>query len=161
MSDKYIDFETRTSVHITLTRSTHAELRKILIDHKLSMQEVFREFTHSIVTRNDHAISMLEKLLRKWLQLMLNLFLGRSKVETHSQKVKELEEHVCELNKRVDDLTDALVKTQDVLASVTRAQSEFLFEFETLIKPAILMLNATSSKASFIVTDDIDSGSWN
>jgi len=92
---------------------------------------------------------------------MLNLFLGRSKVETHSQKVKELEEHVCELNKRVDDLTDALVKTQDVLASVTRAQSEFLFEFETLIKPAILMLNATSSKASFIVTDDIDSGSWN
>ena len=127
MSDKYIDFETRTSVHITLTRSTHAELRKILIDHKLSMQEV----------------------------------LGRSKVETHSQKVKELEEHVCELNKRVDDLTDALVKTQDVLASVTRAQSEFLFEFETLIKPAILMLNATSSKASFIVTDDIDSGSWN
>ncbi len=62
MSDRYIDFETRTSVHITLTRGTHAELRKILMDHKLSMQEVFREFTRSIVERDDYAVSMLERL---------------------------------------------------------------------------------------------------
>ena len=62
MSSRYVDFETRTSVHITLTRGTHAELRKILIDHKLSMQEVFREFTRSIVERDDYAISMLQRL---------------------------------------------------------------------------------------------------
>ena len=62
MSSRYVDFETRTSVHITLTRGTHAELRKILIDHKLSMQEVFREFTRSIVERDDYATSMLQRL---------------------------------------------------------------------------------------------------
>tara|TARA_R110000744_G_scaffold172831_4_gene291589 strand:- start:6922 stop:7209 length:288 start_codon:yes stop_codon:yes gene_type:complete len=62
VSSRYVDFETRTSVHITLTRGTHAELRKILIDHKLSMQEVFREFTRSIVERDDYAISMLQRL---------------------------------------------------------------------------------------------------
>jgi len=62
VSSRYVDFETRTSVHITLTRGTHAELRKILIDHKLSMQEVFREFTRSIVERDDYATSMLQRL---------------------------------------------------------------------------------------------------
>ena len=62
MSSKYVDFETRTSVHITLTRGTHSELRKILIDHKLSMQEVFREFTRLIVEQDDYATSMLQRL---------------------------------------------------------------------------------------------------
>jgi len=62
VSSKYVDFETRTSVHITLTRGTHSELRKILIDHKLSMQEVFREFTRSIVEQDDYATSMLQRL---------------------------------------------------------------------------------------------------
>ena len=157
MSSRYVDFETRTSVHITLTRGTHAELRKILIDHKLSMQEVFREFTRSIVERDDYAI----KLLKRWLQLMLNLFLGRSKMKTHSQKVKELEEHVYDLSKRVDELYSALVKTQNVLSDVTRAQTEFIFEFESLIKPAIIMLNATSSKAMFVINDDEDPETWN
>jgi hypothetical protein len=32
------------------------------MDHKLSMQEVFREFTRSIVERDDYAVSMLERL---------------------------------------------------------------------------------------------------
>jgi len=62
VSSKYVDFETRTSVHITLTRGTHSELRKILIDHKLSMQEVFREFTRLIVEQDDYATSMLQRL---------------------------------------------------------------------------------------------------
>jgi len=62
VSDRYIDFETRTSIHITLTRGTHSELRKILLDHKLSMQEVFREFASLIVERDDYAISMLQRL---------------------------------------------------------------------------------------------------
>jgi len=55
----------------------------------------------------------------------------------------------------------ALVKTQNVLADVSRAQTEFIIEFESLIKPAIIMLNAASSKASFIVTDNEDPDSWN
>ena len=92
---------------------------------------------------------------------MLNLFLGRSKMKTHSQKVKELEEHVYDLSKRVDELYSALVKTQNVLSDVTRAQTEFIFEFESLIKPAIIMLNATSSKAMFVINDDEDPETWN
>jgi len=92
---------------------------------------------------------------------MLNLFLGRSKTKTHSQKVEELEEQVYDLSRRVDDLAMALVKTQNVLADVSRAQTEFIIEFESLIKPAIIMLNAASSKASFIVTDNEDPDSWN
>ena len=43
MPDNYRDFETRKSVHINLTRGTHAEFRKILFDCSLSMQEVFEE----------------------------------------------------------------------------------------------------------------------
>ena len=82
-------------------------------------------------------------------------------MKTHSQKVKELEEHVYDLSKRVDELYSALVKTQNVLSDVTRAQTEFIFEFESLIKPAIIMLNATSSKAMFVITDDEDPETWN
>lgn len=65
MSDRYVDFETRTSVHITLTRSTHSELRKLLIDHGLSMQQVFREFTRLLVDRDDRMVSMLQRLERE------------------------------------------------------------------------------------------------
>tara|TARA_R110000744_G_scaffold172831_4_gene291588 strand:- start:6699 stop:6947 length:249 start_codon:yes stop_codon:yes gene_type:complete len=82
-------------------------------------------------------------------------------MKTHSQKVKELEEHVYDLSKRVDELYSALVKTQNVLSDVTRAQTEFIFEFESLIKPAIIMLNATSSKAMFVINDDEDPETWN
>ena len=82
-------------------------------------------------------------------------------MKTHSQKVKELEEHVYDLSKRVDELYSALVKTQNVLSDVTRAQTEFIFEFESLTKPAIIMLNATSSKAMFVINDDEDPETWN
>ena len=36
-----IDFETKKSVHINLTKSVHAELRSMLVKKGLSMQEVF------------------------------------------------------------------------------------------------------------------------
>jgi hypothetical protein len=65
VSDKYVDFETRTSVHITLTRSTHAELRKLLFDHSLSMQKVFREFTRLLVEGDEQMISLLQRLERE------------------------------------------------------------------------------------------------
>ena len=65
MSDKYIDFETKTSVHITLTRSMHSELRKLLFDHGLSMQQVFREFTRLLVEGDDRMSSMVNRLVRE------------------------------------------------------------------------------------------------
>ena len=65
MSDKYIDFETKTSVHITLTRSMHSELRKLLFDYGLSMQQVFREFTRLLVEGDDRMSSMVDRLVRE------------------------------------------------------------------------------------------------
>lgn len=62
LSSKYVDFETKTSVHITLVRSTHAELRKELLDRGLSMQKVFREFTRMIVEKDDWATKLLDRL---------------------------------------------------------------------------------------------------
>ena len=63
--NSYRDFETKTSVHITLVRSTHAELRKILFDYKLSMQEVFREFTKLIVEEDKYVIKILDRLQKE------------------------------------------------------------------------------------------------
>ena len=44
LTKKIIDFETRKSVHISLTRASHAEFRKVLLDYSLSMQEVVERF---------------------------------------------------------------------------------------------------------------------
>tara|TARA_R110002060_G_scaffold20830_1_gene28354 strand:+ start:765 stop:1010 length:246 start_codon:yes stop_codon:yes gene_type:complete len=60
---------------------------------------------------------------------MLNQFLKRLKAVTLSQRVNKLEEEVRELRA-------ALIKTQNVLSDVTRAQAEFLAEFEMIIRMA-------------------------
>ena len=52
LAQKMIDFETKKSVHINLTRATHSEFRKVLFDYSLSMQEVFEMFA-SLVGEND------------------------------------------------------------------------------------------------------------
>ena len=49
---RIVSLETRKSVHINLTRATHQEFRKKLIDYGLSMQEVFEYFA-SLVSEND------------------------------------------------------------------------------------------------------------
>lgn len=53
------DFETKKSVHINLTKSTHASLRVELIRRGLSMQETFDHLA-SLICENDP--SLLEKL---------------------------------------------------------------------------------------------------
>ncbi len=52
LTQKMIDFETKKSVHINLTRAAHSEFRKVLFDYSLSMQEVFEMFA-SLVGEND------------------------------------------------------------------------------------------------------------
>lgn len=49
---RLVDLETRKSVHINMTRATHSEFRKTLMDLGLSMQEVFEYFA-SLVAEND------------------------------------------------------------------------------------------------------------
>jgi len=53
------DFETKKSVHINLTKSTHASLRIELIRRGLSMQETFDHLA-SLICENDPAL--VEKL---------------------------------------------------------------------------------------------------
>lgn len=72
MSDKgktpdssYIDFETRKSLHINLTRETHAALRMICFRHRLSMQEVIEETAIQIIEEEPYMLDMLIELSEK------------------------------------------------------------------------------------------------
>ena len=56
-----IDFQTRKSVHINLTRATHSEYRKTLFDYSLSMQEVFELFARLAAEGDKRAISILRE----------------------------------------------------------------------------------------------------
>lgn len=58
----YIDFETRKSVHINLTRETHAALRSYLFQQHLSMQEVFEELARQIVEEQPHMLDTLSSI---------------------------------------------------------------------------------------------------
>jgi hypothetical protein len=57
-----IDFETRKSVHINLTRETHAALRSYLFKQHLSMQEVFEELARQIVEEQPHMLDTLSDI---------------------------------------------------------------------------------------------------
>ena len=59
-TQRLIDLETRKSVHINMTRATHSEFRKRLLDHGLSMQEVFEYFA-SLVAEGDSSASLIVK----------------------------------------------------------------------------------------------------
>jgi len=65
---------------------------------------------------------------------MLSLFFEQLKEGILSRRVKQLECEVKELTERVDKLSDALIKTQNVLAQIATAQAEFITEFEALIR---------------------------
>ena len=63
------DFETRKSLHINLTSETHAALRMICFQHRLSMQEVFEDLAIQIIEEQpymlDTLISIADKKKRK------------------------------------------------------------------------------------------------
>ena len=56
-----VDFQTRKSVHINLTRATHSEYRKTLLDYSLSMQEVFELFARLVAEGDKRASSILRE----------------------------------------------------------------------------------------------------
>lgn len=59
------DFETKKSVHINLTKSTHAELRTILLRRGLSMQEVFDNLASRICDRETYLCDVLDQIERE------------------------------------------------------------------------------------------------
>ena len=52
---KLTDFETKKSVHINLTKTTHAGFRGVLFEHSLSMQEVFERFAYLVASGDERA----------------------------------------------------------------------------------------------------------
>ena len=62
---KYRDFETRKSVHINLTRETHAALKICAITHKLSMQEIFEELARQVIEEEPYMQILLAGLEEK------------------------------------------------------------------------------------------------
>lgn len=59
---KLIDFETKKSVHINLTKSTHAGLRIELFERGLSMQEVFNALASAICEGDPDLHRMLDEI---------------------------------------------------------------------------------------------------
>tara|TARA_R110002060_G_scaffold18962_5_gene25973 strand:- start:2666 stop:2938 length:273 start_codon:yes stop_codon:yes gene_type:complete len=59
------DFETKKSLHINLTRETHASLKICAFKNKLSMQEIFEELSRQIVESDPHMIKILSDLVEK------------------------------------------------------------------------------------------------
>ncbi len=62
---KLIDFETKKSVHINLTKSTHSGLRIELFERGLSMQEVFNALASAICEGDVHLHKMLDDIQTK------------------------------------------------------------------------------------------------
>ena len=62
MSKALKNLEIKKSVHFTLTKGTHAELRMRLFKYSLSMQEVFEEFASRISTDMPDSIDFLEEV---------------------------------------------------------------------------------------------------
>tara|TARA_B100000683_G_C12263038_1_gene462439 strand:+ start:307 stop:612 length:306 start_codon:yes stop_codon:yes gene_type:complete len=61
---RLIDYQTKKSVHINLTKSTHAELRVILLQMGLSMQEVFDRIASMICERDPYMVKTLNEIER-------------------------------------------------------------------------------------------------
>ena len=62
MPKDYVDFQTKKSVHINLTRGTHSELRTELFGRHLSMQEVFEHLAILIAEKDPYICSVLDRI---------------------------------------------------------------------------------------------------
>jgi len=58
---KITDFETKKSVHVSMSKSAHSEFRKKLFDFDLSMQEVFELFACLAGEHDDRAIDIMKQ----------------------------------------------------------------------------------------------------
>lgn len=58
---KLVDFETKKSVHVSMTKLTHSQFRKCLFDHDLSMQEVLELFAKLSGENDERAIDIIKQ----------------------------------------------------------------------------------------------------
>lgn len=65
MSKKYIDFETKKTVHFTMTRETHNDFRISCFKKRISMQDILEEFAQLVAAENPAALRMMDNLAEK------------------------------------------------------------------------------------------------
>ena len=59
--NKIVDLETKKSVHVSMTKNTHSQFRKTLLDYNLSMQEVIELFASLAGENDDRAIDIIKQ----------------------------------------------------------------------------------------------------
>lgn len=57
-----IDYQTKKSVHINLTKSTHSGLRVMLLKRGVSMQEVFNRVASMLCDGNPHMMKIIDDI---------------------------------------------------------------------------------------------------
>lgn len=62
---RYDLFETKKSVHIKLTKESHAALREKLFRYNITMQDLFQEATDMILIEGDRSDRLLQKIAKK------------------------------------------------------------------------------------------------
>ena len=61
----YHDLETKKSLHVNLTKETHAALRITSFQYHLSMQEIFEELACQIVEDQPYMVGVLQDMSRR------------------------------------------------------------------------------------------------
>lgn len=62
---RYDLFQGKKSVHVKLTKESHAALREKLFRYGITMQDLFQEAADMILTDNDRADKFLQKIVKK------------------------------------------------------------------------------------------------
>jgi len=65
MNDKIVNFETKKSVHFSLTRETHSHFRIACFKNGLSMQEVLEEIVQRIAAENPDMLDILTDIRQR------------------------------------------------------------------------------------------------
>ena len=64
-------FRDRKGVHVKLKKDVHAEFRKKLFEHGISMQKVFNEFARLVANGDNRAMGIVRRLVQRELQAKL------------------------------------------------------------------------------------------
>jgi len=65
MTRSYKDFETKKTIHFTITRESHSKLRIACFNKRLSMQEIFEEISQRIAAESPDMAKLLDELSQK------------------------------------------------------------------------------------------------
>ena len=61
----YKDFESKKSIHFTITRETHSHLRIACFKNRLSLQEIFQEISQRIADGSPDMAKLMKELSQK------------------------------------------------------------------------------------------------